>query len=200
MKIGIVRFPGSNCDRDVFSAIEAGMGWQAGWLEHCQPFLPTQFDGYIISGGFSYGDYLRAGALAALSPVMESLKEVVAMGQPVLGICNGFQVLCEVGLLPGALLVNEGLLFIERWVNLQTEEGESWHLPIAHKQGRYFVGDSLKEDEIWLTYDKNPNGSQRGIAGLRCQNVFALMPHPERAMYEWMGGCDGAKLFRSVFQ
>ena len=210
--VGVLRFPGTNCDRDVFEAVEAS-GAKAQWLWHADQFDANGFAALILPGGFSYGDYLRAGALAARSPAMKSVREAAGRGVPVLGICNGFQILCESGLLPGVLIRNQGLRFIDDWVELELESaqpyfgrklahGVSAKLPIAHADGRFYVeSDELKalEDggQIWWRYRRNPNGATADIAGVmnKAKNVAALMPHPERAMYEWMGGTDGAAFF-----
>lgn len=210
--IGVVRFLGTNCDTDVFKAIDETEGLKAEWLWYENHFDSSKYDGLVLPGGFSYGDYLRSGALAAKSPVMDSVEEFAKTGKPVLGICNGFQVLCERGLLPGALLKNKSLNFIDRWVNLTPKAKDSmWSLsskeyrvPVAHGDGCYFVDEEtllkLKEnDQVWLTYKNNPNGSVDDVAGVlnEKKNVAGLMPHPERAMYEWMGSSDGASFFKS---
>ena len=213
--IGVVRFLGTNCDTDVFKAIDETEGLKAEWLWYEDHFDSDKHDGLVLPGGFSYGDYLRSGALAAKSPVMDSVVEFSKTGKPVLGICNGFQVLCESGLLPGALLKNKNLNFIDRWVDLTPESTTSiWSLtkntykvPVAHGDGCYYVDDAtlseLKEnDQIWLTYGDNPNGSVGDIAGVlnKEKNVAGLMPHPERAMYKWMGSSDGAGFFQSFLK
>jgi len=209
-KIGVVRFLGTNCDQDIFDAIESTEGLSAEWLWYENAFNPDDFDGAVIPGGFSYGDYLRCGALASKMPVMDSVEELAKLGKPILGICNGFQVLCERGLLPGVLMRNEKLNFIDDWSVLKAEKTQSsWTLegeltmPIAHGEGRYFVSnedlDSMKKNgQIWLTYSSNPNGSVANIAGVLNaeKNVAGLMPHPERAVSSWMGGTDGRKLLQ----
>lgn len=209
-KIGVVRFLGTNCDQDIFDAVAATEGLEAHWLWYEDKFNPEDFDGAIIPGGFSYGDYLRCGALAAKMPVMDSVEELSKFGKPVLGICNGFQVLCERGLLPGILMRNEKSTFIDDWSVLKAEKTDSpWALegeltmPIAHGEGRYFVpAEALesmrKNGQIWLTYSDNPNGSVDDIAGVLSagKNVAGLMPHPERAVNSWMGGTDGRKLLQ----
>jgi len=209
-KVGVVRFLGTNCDTDVFKAIENTKGLEASWLWYEDHFAKDDFDGLVLPGGFSYGDYLRSGALAAKSTVMDSVEEFSKTGKPVLGICNGFQVLTERKLLPGALLKNKNLSFIDKWVELNHVSKDSlWSLnkskcnvPVAHGDGCYYVSDeklqSLHEkDQVWFTYKENPNGSVGDVAGVLNdnKNVAGLMPHPERAMYEWMGSSDGASFF-----
>ncbi len=209
LKVGITRFPGTNCDRDVWKAVEQA-GGQPQWLWHGDHFDPKLVDAVIVPGGFSFGDYLRAGRLAAKSPVMADVIKAVKQGKPVLGICNGFQILCEVNLLPGALLKNTSGRFIDRWLNLNLQSTKSfWYsgsakakLPIAHGQGRFYASDeTLKkmkdQQQIWWTYETNPNGSAMDIAGITDESgrVAALMPHPERCVSEWMGGADGFKFF-----
>jgi len=207
-KIGVVRFLGTNCDQDIFDAIESMEGLSAEWMWYEDKYDVYSFDGAVVPGGFSYGDYLRCGALASKMPVMDSIEELSDQGKPILGICNGFQVLCERGLLPGVLLKNEKLNFIDDWSVLKAERTDSiWALegklkmPIAHGEGRYFVPHEAlesmrKNGQIWLTYSDNPNGSVEDIAGVLSagKNVAGLMPHPERAVSQWMGGVDGRKL------
>jgi phosphoribosylformylglycinamidine synthase subunit PurQ / glutaminase len=204
--IGVLQFPGTNCDRDVFSFVEAKK-IPAQYLWHLDLFNPKEFEALILPGGFSYGDYLRSGALAAVSPAMRSLKEFAESGGPVLGICNGFQILCEAGLLPGTLVKNEGRRFIDDWVDLQvvgapkkfSPSQKELRLPIAHGDGRFYAqAEELKRiqdrDLVWMKYkNENPNGSLNDIAGVMNENknVVGLMPHPERALYDWMGGTDG---------
>jgi phosphoribosylformylglycinamidine synthase subunit PurQ / glutaminase len=211
-KCGIVRFPGTNCDRDVFQAVEM-VGAEPVWLWHADQFDAKEYDSIFLPGGFSYGDYLRSGALASRAPVMKSVREAADRGTPVLGICNGFQILTEAQLLPGSLIRNNHLRFNDDWVELKLEntnkffagalrKGTHAKLPVAHGDGRYFVeDDELKrlqdKGQIWLKYEENPNGSINNIAGVMNEkgNVAALMPHPERAMTDWMGGVDGFKFF-----
>lgn len=211
-KVGVLRFPGTNCDRDVFEALEA-KGRNPEWLWHADTFDAKTYDALFLPGGFSYGDYLRSGALAARSVAMRSVRESADRGVPVLGICNGFQILCEAGLLPGALIKNRGLRFIDDWVDLRlanshsafvakSARGALARLPIAHADGRFVVeDDALKklqdQGQIWWTYESNPNGAAADIAGVMNEkkNVAALMPHPERAMFDWMGGTDGEGFF-----
>lgn len=214
--VGVLRFLGTNCDRDVFEAVEA-LNLKPEWLWHADHFKPKNYSAFLVPGGFSYGDYLRCGALAAKSPVMTSLREAARAGQPVLGICNGFQILCESGLLPGALVRNERRKFIDRWVMLKLanntawtnlEPGAAFKLPIAHGEGRFYVEDAELADlrergQIWLEYtDDNPNGSVAHIAGVanREKNVCGLMPHPERAMFDWMGGEDGRAILSALLR
>ncbi len=218
MKIGVIQFPGSNCDRDCVAAVRGPMDVPAELVWHTERDL-SAYDALIISGGFSYGDYLRAGAIARFSPVMEAVRKDAAAGKPVLGICNGFQVLCESGLLPGALIRNAGLHFVCDIVPLEvvTENspytrhcnaGEILRLPIAHGEGCYFADeptlDQLEaEDRVLLRYaGQNPNGSRRAIAGIcnEARNVVGLMPHPERAAEARLGSTDGQLIFHGLFQ
>jgi phosphoribosylformylglycinamidine synthase I len=230
LELAVLRFPGTNCDRDCFEAVEAalckaGVQTKVIWWWHEDQPDPTRTIGAILPGGFSHGDYLRCGALASRSPVMKSLKVLADRGEPVLGICNGFQILCESGLLPGVLLRNEGLRFVDRWVDLElvpqihsTEKlsnsiwRNSWKeneftLPVAHGEGRYFVPpETLSKmkasGQIWLKYRNNPNGALEDIAGIlnEAGNVAALMPHPERAMHSWMGSTSGTSFFDPFIQ
>ena len=209
IKTGVIRFPGTNCDRDVFRALQA-LGKNPVWLWHEDQFDAKEFDGVVLPGGFSYGDYLRSGALAARAPVMKSVREAAKMGRTVLGICNGFQILCEARLLDGVLTKNQSLRFMDQWVELEWKNskgaiagqaGQRLKIPIAHADGCYRTGDPSGEtlkrlqesDQIVFTYVENPNGSEGSIAGLQNLqgNVVGMMPHPERAMAEWMGGVDG---------
>lgn len=214
LPIGVLRFPGTNCDRDVYEAAESKFGKDnVKWLWHADQFDPKAYRALYLPGGFSYGDYLRAGALAARAPVMKSVREAADRGVPVLGICNGFQILCEAGLLPGVLIRNQSQRFIDNWTELRLENphphfgsalkiGNRARLPIAHADGRFYAeGDQLKalqdRGQVWWSYMKNPNGAVADIAGVMNEkkNVAALMPHPERAVHEWMGGTDGAPFF-----
>ncbi len=216
MRVGVVRFPGSNCDADAFHAVELA-GAEAVYLWHEEPDLAGS-DAIVLPGGFAYGDYLRAGVIARFSPVMRSVADAAARGVPVLGICNGFQILAEAHLLPGALLRNEGLRFVHRWVSLRLEDratpftaalsdGAVLRMPVAHGEGRYFDDpaalDSLERGgRVVFRYLDNPNGSLRDIAGVRNEtgNVLGLMPHPERAADALLGSADGMLLFRSLIE
>ena len=224
MKFGVIVFPGSNCDHDAYHVISKHVGQPVDFIWHRDTDL-SSYDAVIIPGGFSYGDYLRAGALARFSPVMNSVKEFAAQGRFVLGICNGFQILCEAGLLPGALIRNRDLHFICEHVHVRVETTETpftnqlmigsvLRLPIAHAEGNYVCDDQTleelaREDRIIFRYcdargettaDSNPNGSRDQIAGI-CnheRNVLGLMPHPERACEDLLGSSDGRDIFRSL--
>lgn len=206
MKVGVVTFPGTNCDQDVVKMVQAH-NYKVVPLWHKDRFEVHSVDMVIIPGGFSYGDYLRCGALAARSMVMKSVQELVKAGKPVLGICNGFQILCEAGLLPGVLVRNDHGHFIDKWTEIESIQSnrffsntdkKKFRLPVAHGEGRFFAHkDDLEKIEdqglVWFRYKENINGSLNKIAGLmnKDKNVCALMPHPERAMFDWMGGADG---------
>jgi phosphoribosylformylglycinamidine synthase subunit PurQ / glutaminase len=212
---GVIQFPGSCDDRDAVNG--AGRVGEARLLWHEDTDL-SGIDAVIVPGGFSYGDYLRAGAIARFSPVMGAVAEFAADGRPVLGICNGFQVLCEAGLLPGALLPNAGLRFVCRQVEISVEStdtaftggcepGEILSIPVKHTTGRYFAPDDVLDaleaaGQIAFRYSgaQNPNGSARDIAGVRNEagNVVGLMPHPEHAVDPLTGSEDGLRLFASV--
>jgi len=215
-KFGVVVFPGSNGDQDLLLAIQDVIGEEAEYVSHRATDL-SDYDVILLPGGFSYGDYLRCGAIAKSSPVMEAVKQFASEGKPVFGTCNGFQILTETGLLPGVLLNNTSLKFIcgmqpLKVVNNQTmftnkyEQDELITLPIAHGEGNYYCDEkTLKElkenNQIILTYEKNnPNGSVEDIAGITNKegNVIGLMPHPERAMEDLLGSSDGKKLFQSI--
>jgi phosphoribosylformylglycinamidine synthase subunit PurQ / glutaminase len=214
MRFGVVQFPGSCDERDALAACERVADARLVWHEETDL---GEIDAVIIPGGFSYGDYLRAGAIARFAPAMEAVARFAAGGGPVLGICNGFQVLCEAGLLPGALLPNEGLRFHFRQVELEVagscawtagiEQGERLSIPTKHMSGRYFAPDSeldrLEADgRVILRYaaGHNPNGSLRDIAGVANEtgNVMGLMPHPEHAVDPLTGSADGLRLFSAV--
>jgi phosphoribosylformylglycinamidine synthase subunit PurQ / glutaminase len=213
--IGVVQFPGSCDERDALAAVQRVGEGRLVWHEETDL---SDLDGVIVPGGFSYGDYLRAGAIARFSPAMETVARFAADGGPVLGICNGFQVLCEAGLLPGALLPNEGLRFICRQVELVAEgfggpfgteidAGQSLSIPVKHMSGRYFAPDDQldrleSEGRIAFRYapGENPNGSLRDVAGVvnEAGNVLGLMPHPEHAVDPLTGSDDGLALFEAL--
>ena len=215
MRVGVIVFPGSNCDHDAWYAINENLHGKAEFIWHQSPNL-SDVDAVLLPGGFSYGDYLRCGAIARFSPVMSAVKKFAADGGLVLGVCNGFQILVEAGLLPGALLRNENLKFICRELGLRTEttnspftsklkKGQVLHLPIAHGEGRYFADertlDELEsEDRVAFRYIDNANGSIRNIAGIlnRARNVMGMMPHPERACDPLMGSTEGRGIFESM--
>jgi phosphoribosylformylglycinamidine synthase len=215
MKFGVVVFPGSNCDHDAWYAVTHNVGEKAEFIWHDSDAL-GDVDAVILPGGFAYGDYLRCGAIAKFSPVMKAVRAFAADGGLVLGICNGFQILVESGLLPGALMRNAGLRFVCREVRLETattnspftsagERGHVLRFPVAHGEGRYYADertlDELEaEDRVVFRYVDNPNGSLRNIAGVlnRERNVMGLMPHPERASEPMMGSTDGLVVFRSM--
>ncbi len=212
---GVVQFPGSCDERDALHA--CGLTGEARLLWHEERDL-TGIDAIVVPGGFSYGDYLRAGAIARFSPAMEAIAEFAAAGGPVLGICNGFQVLCEAGLLPGALLRNEELRFICRQVDLlaagvespftaSIEEGEVLSIPVKHGEGRYYAPEETLDEveergQVAFRYapGQNPNGSVRDIAGVTNEagNVLGLMPHPEHAVDALTGSIDGLRIFEGV--
>ena len=212
-KVGVLRFLGTNCDRDLFQAAE-DCGMKAEWAWYEDQFDWKEYEALLVPGGFSYGDYLRSGALAAKAPAMKSVTEAAHKGVPVLGICNGFQILCESNLLPGTLVRNNTLRFIDKWSKLKRvgqsksfvgDKVSEVTLPIAHGEGRYYVsGDESKrlfdQNQVWWTYDENPNGSVENIAGVMNENfnVAGLMPHPERAMHDWMGREDGRIFFETL--
>jgi phosphoribosylformylglycinamidine synthase len=216
VRVGVVRFPGSNCDADAFHAIELA-GAEPVYLWHEEADLHGA-EALILPGGFAYGDYVRAGVIARCSPVMRAVADAAARGVPVLGICNGFQVLAEARLLPGALLRNEGLRFVHRWVRTRVETGETpftlaigqgtvLRMPVAHGEGRYFNDDRAldeleRDGRVAFRYLDNPSGSLRDIAGVRnaAGNVVGLMPHPERADEAILGSADGMLLFRSLVE
>ncbi len=218
MRAAVITFPGSNCDRDMAVAIEAVSGKAPLRVWHGDAELPAGLDFIALPGGFSYGDYLRSGAMAARSPVMQSVIAAAARGVAVLGVCNGFQVLTEAGLLPGALMRNAGQTFICRTVPLLVannqsiftsgyDAGQTIHVPVAHHDGNYFADeatlDSLEgEGRVAFRYADAVNGSRRDIAGILNAggNVLGMMPHPERAVESAHGGTDGRALFESVIE
>jgi phosphoribosylformylglycinamidine synthase I len=214
MKFAVIQFPGSNCDRDLLNAA-LKVGAQAEYVDYRQTSL-EDFDGVLIPGGFSFGDYLRSGAMASVAPVTKAIKQAAAERKPVVGICNGFQILTEIGLLPGALIHNDQHTFISRneslkVVNNETPftsgygKGQSVIYPIAHGEGHYYCTDAVYStlkagNQIIFTYDDNPNGSRADIAGIMNKegNVLGMMPHPERALETLLGSDDGLKLFENL--
>jgi phosphoribosylformylglycinamidine synthase len=201
---GVIQFPGSCDERDALQACEL-LG-EARMVWHEERDLGS-VEAVVVPGGFSYGDYLRAGAIARFSPAMEAVAEHAASGGPVLGICNGFQVLCEAGLLPGALLLNESLRFVHRQVELIDDSGERLSIPVKHGEGRFWAPEQMLDEieangQVAYRYapEQNPNGSSRDIAGVRNEggNVLGLMPHPEHAVDELTGSTDGLRVFEAL--
>ncbi|WP_170393942.1 phosphoribosylformylglycinamidine synthase subunit PurQ [Ruegeria arenilitoris] len=215
MRAAVIVFPGSNCDRDLAVAFEQA-GFQVDMVWHKDAALPAGIDIVGVPGGFSYGDYLRCGAIAAQSPICKAVVEHTNRGGYAVGVCNGFQILTETGVLPGALLRNAGLKYICKTVGLKVETSDSAFtqgynagdvigIPIAHHDGNYFADDATlaalqDQDRIAFTYTENPNGSIGDIAGILSENrrVLGMMPHPERAADEGHGGTDGTALFRAL--
>jgi phosphoribosylformylglycinamidine synthase I len=215
MRFGVVVFPGSNSDHDAWYAVNHNLGQQAEYIWHDSQTLGN-VDAVILPGGFAHGDYLRCGAIAKFSPVMTAVRKFAADGGLVLGICNGFQVLTEAGMLPGAMLRNRGLKFVSRMVRVRVEtthspftaaasKGQILRVPVAHGEGCYFADprtlDELEaEDRVVVRYVDNPNGSLRDIAGIcnRERNVMGLMPHPERASDPLVGSADGRVILESM--
>jgi phosphoribosylformylglycinamidine synthase subunit PurQ / glutaminase len=224
MKIGVLVFPGSNCDHDTYHVVAELAKQPVTLLWHDSPSLEN-CDAIMVPGGFAYGDYLRTGAIARFSPVMQSVKKFAAEGGPVLGICNGFQILCEAGLLPGALMRNAGLKYICKQVYLRTETvnspftqtlktGEVLKIPIGHMEGNYFCDEATltalrREDRVVFRYathegeitkEANPNGSLDNIAGIlnEGRNVLGMMPHPDRSSEAMLGSADGFRIFESL--
>jgi phosphoribosylformylglycinamidine synthase subunit PurQ / glutaminase len=218
MNSAVIVFPGSNCDRDLAVALEQVTGRKPAMVWHKDSELPDGTDFIGIPGGFSYGDYLRSGAMAARSPIMRAVTDAAARGVPVIGICNGFQVLTEAGLLPGALMRNAGLSFVCRPVSLrvensqslftaQYEAGETVVFPVAHHDGNYQADEATLdrlegEGRVAFRYQEAVNGSARDIAGIinDTGNVLGLMPHPERAFEPAHGGTDGRRLFEGLLE
>ncbi len=226
MRAAVVVFPGSNCDHDLFWVLNDIVGLNTAYVWHEDTKL-VDFDLIVLPGGFSYGDYLRSGAIAARSPIMDAVRDAAEKGRAVIGICNGFQILTEAGLLPGALLPNINLRFISTWVYMRVEnnstvfthkyrKGEIIRMPIAHAEGRYYVDNGAltelqRNGQIVFRYSDaegnsvdycNPNGSIDFIAGIcnRAGNVLGLMPHPERCCERSLGGVDGLRVFTSLVQ
>ncbi|WP_214704284.1 MULTISPECIES: phosphoribosylformylglycinamidine synthase subunit PurQ [unclassified Exiguobacterium] len=215
MKFAVIVFPGSNCDLDMYHAVKDVLGEEAEYVFHTGTSLEG-FDGVLLPGGFSYGDYLRCGSIAQFSPIMTEVKRFAEEGRPVLGVCNGFQVLVEAGLLPGVLMRNRDLKFMCKTVDLVVENNETMftseyaaqetiRVPIAHGEGNYYCDDATLETlkangQIAFTYKENPNGSVENIAGITNEagNVLGMMPHPERAVEALLGVEDGKRLFTSI--
>lgn len=215
MRFGIIQFPGSNCDQDAYHVLATVLGQPTRYIWHKDSSL-GDVDCVILPGGFSYGDYLRTGAIARFSPAMRAVRAFAEAGGLVMGICNGFQILCEAHLLPGALIRNRSLKFICDWVELRVEStdspftntcraGQTLRIPIAHGEGCYVAEPSVleqlrRENRVLLRYVNNPNGSLDDIAGIcnETRNVFGLMPHPERASEAILGSTDGRLIFESL--
>ena len=218
MKTAVITFPASNCDRDAAVALEKVTGEKPVMVWHRENELPQGIDFVVLPGGFSYGDYLRCGAMASRSPIVKDLVEKANKGLAVAGFCNGFQVLTESGLLPGALMRNKGLKFVCRPEKLKITNSNSRYtskygattdvtFPVAHHDGNYFADDETlnkleKRGQVIFRYADNPNGSARDIAGIcnEAGNVFGMMPHPERAIDPLHGGTDGVNLFKSIIE
>ncbi len=226
MKFGVLVFPGSNCDHDTYNVVDAVLQQPVTFLWHDSEDLQN-CDAILVPGGFAYGDYLRTGALARFAPIMTSVKKFAAAGGPVMGICNGFQILCEAGLLPGALQRNAGLRYLCKQVHLRAEtansafthtlsKGEILRMPIGHMEGNYFCDAetlaTLKTDDRIafrystadgeITAEANPNGSLENIAGVlnEGRNVLGMMPHPDRSSEALLGSADGLRLFQALAQ
>ena len=218
MKTAVIRFPASNCDRDAAVALEKVTGQDVQMIWHRETSLPENIDFVVIPGGFSYGDYLRCGAIASRSPIVKDIVRRAERGLPVAGFCNGFQILTESGLLPGALMRNENLKFVCRPEKLVVQSSNSRFtskfeaksevtFPVAHHDGNYYADDATlnkleKDGSVLFRYADNPNGSVRDIAGIvnEAGNVFGMMPHPERAIDPLHGGTDGLDFFKSIIE
>lgn len=217
MKVAVVQFPGSNCDRDTIQVLKNNLRLDAKLVWHNE--FDGEYDAVVLPGGFSFGDHLRGGIIAAYSPATKAVRKMAEEGKPVLGICNGFQILIEAGLLPGALLRNTSLKFVCQWTNLQVEatdtaftcaieKGSKLRMPIAHNEGRFFADDELLDQletdgRVVMKYvGDNPTGTSRGIVALSNEvgNVVGMMPHPERASDPALGGMDGIKVFESMLE
>ena len=217
MKSAVVVFPGSNCDRDCAVAVERSTGSKPAMVWHGDSELPAGVDLIVLPGGFSYGDYLRCGAMAAQSPVMKAVAQAAGRGVAVVGICNGFQILCEAGLLPGSLLRNAGLKYVCKAVELDVVNAQTRFtagygdrrtavMTVGNGEGNFFADEATLdrlegEGKVVFRYRDNPNGSARGIAGITNAkgNVLGMMPHPDRSFEDDLGSADGALVFRSVF-
>ena len=217
MKFGVVVFPGSNCDRDMHDALVHDLEQECTMLWHKDADLGNfnTEDCIVLPGGFSYGDYLRTGAIARFSPIMQSVIEFANRGGKVLGVCNGFQILCESHLLPGALLRNNNQQYICKNLFIKDADEHTYQIPIAHGEGRFYADDATLDkleqngqvlfrycdEDGTLSHTANPNGSMRNIAGIcnEAGNVFGMMPHPERACASALGNTDGRKIFKKLF-
>ncbi len=217
MKFAVIVFPGSNCDVDMFHAIKDELGEEVDYVWHDTENL-DEYDAILLPGGFSYGDYLRCGAISRFANAMKAVQKAAEQGKPILGVCNGFQILVESGLLPGALMRNENLKFMCRTVQLRVENNETMftsqygkdeviNIPMAHGEGNYYCDEAtLKQleenNQIAFRYVENPNGSVSDIAGIVNEkgNVLGMMPHPERAVDELLGGAEGLKVFQSILK
>jgi len=217
VKFAVIVFPGSNCDVDMFHAIKDELGEEVDYVWHDRENL-DEYDAILLPGGFSYGDYLRCGAISRFANAMKAVQKAAEQGKPILGVCNGFQILVESGLLPGALMRNENLKFMCRTVQLRVENNETMftsqygkdeviNIPIAHGEGNYYCDEAtLKQleenNQIAFRYVENPNGSVSDIAGIVNEkgNVLGMMPHPERAVDELLGGAEGLKVFQSILK
>jgi phosphoribosylformylglycinamidine synthase subunit PurQ / glutaminase len=217
VKFAVIVFPGSNCDVDMFHAIKDELGEEVDYVWHDTENL-DEYDAILLPGGFSYGDYLRCGAISRFANAMKAVQKAAEQGKPILGVCNGFQILVESGLLPGALMRNENLKFMCRTVQLRVENNETMftsqygkdeviNIPIAHGEGNYYCDEAtLKQleenNQIAFRYVENPNGSVSDIAGIVNEkgNVLGMMPHPERAVDELLGGAEGLKVFQSILK
>ncbi|WP_138417826.1 phosphoribosylformylglycinamidine synthase subunit PurQ [Aquibacillus sediminis] len=216
MRFAVIVFPGSNCDRDMYHAAKDALGEEAELVWYQSDENLADYDAILLPGGFSYGDYLRSGAIASTSSIVTEIKQQAALGKPILGVCNGFQVLLESGLLPGAMLRNKRLKFMCHFEELVVQNNETIFttsyqkherisLPIAHGEGNYYCDPATQQQleangQIVFTYGENPNGSVADIAGIINEqgNVLGMMPHPERAVEELLGSADGLKLFQSI--
>ena len=216
-KIAVIVFPGSNCDHDAYHVLKNTFNKEVDFIWHKESNLDN-YDAILIPGGFSYGDYLRTGAIAKFSPIMKEIVNLAKKGIPVIGICNGFQILLEAGLLPGALINNKNIKFLSQMVDLNVvtsntiftkniSKGKSLSMPIAHKEGNYIADkstiDNLEQnDQIVFRYNNNPNGSINNIAGIinSERNVLGMMPHPERACSHILGSEDGKYIFQSMLE
>jgi phosphoribosylformylglycinamidine synthase I len=218
LRVAVVQFPGSNCDRDTVQVLKGTLGLDAELVWH-NDFTNATYDAVILPGGFSFGDHLRAGIIAAHSPAIRTVNQMAREGKPVLGICNGFQVLIEAGLLAGSLLRNSTLKFVCKWTKLNVESDHSAFtcaldrdskisMPIAHNEGRYYADDELldqlmTEQRVVMRYDgENPTGTSRGIVAISNDdgNVVGMMPHPERSSDMALGGTDGLRVFESMVE